>query len=49
MGGGVLGQSEIEPCGSVAVAPLEQAAGGDRGGVLVARGELMVVVKAAIR
>ena len=50
MGGGVSGQkSEIELRGSIAVVPLEQAVGGDRGGVLVARGELMVVVKAAIR
>ena len=42
-------KSEIEPHGSIAVAPLEQAVGGNGGGVLVARGELMVVVKAAIR
>jgi hypothetical protein len=49
MGGGVSGQkSEIEPRGSIAVALLEQAVGGDGGGVLVARGELVVVVKAAI-
>jgi hypothetical protein len=45
-----LGQSEIKPRGSIAVAPLEKAVGGEGGGVLIAEGELVVVVvvKAAV-
>ena len=50
MGGGVLGQkSKMELWDSIVVALLEQAVGGKGGGVLVVRGELMVVVKVAIQ
>jgi len=48
-GWGFGSKPEIEPHSSIAVAPLEQAVGGEGGGVLVARGELMVVVKVAIQ
>ena len=48
VGGEVLGQSKIEPHGSIAVVTLEKAVEGNRGGVLVVEGELVVVVKAAI-
>lgn len=46
-GGGVLGQkSETAPCGSIAVAPLGNAVGGDGQGGWVTEGEVVMMARA---